>query len=923
MWPTISNIDSTIAEKIKSYPNNLLKASELNAWVRVFSGAERDGYKGLIMESNTNWKLFNAAGEGGGSIYGNPQQSGTLGRDWEGKAVNAGVGRGLRPSPIITSLNSKEGKDQISRTCDFSITCFSLEQLEYMQSYFMEPGYSVGVEWGWNTINGVSGLIPTGTVDGVLNGIADTTLNNGELSEKRLKTLGEYDVFLGFIVGSTVSNDGENFKIDVRLRGAPSLPTYLQSHTGTNEINDNGVIINNKKSTDLYKETETLSNDLAKRRFGYMFNELPAFRQTDDVKKLEDTVVATQFINFDKVIENEINQGVTAGLFRSNTIEIKQGEASVEIESGKLFSQNRYIKMDLAINILNSIGTVNKYSIGNKKITFKIEIDNSIIGGFPYMFSTKADKLVIPGTLPDFLQYFLQLGTIEQDSGGSNGGGFLKINGKIKGPEKAKDGIESFVWGTKLNKFGLKEKEEYYGYLKDLYVNFDMFKAKLEQKNKNVREILLDILNEMSSAVNGFWNFQIVEGEFQKSGEQLAKELRDTAPYVAAAEKRQSGIPPQTNLLINLLNISQPTSATGGSDVTNATTNKTATHADMQSGDVVITVIDENWIGENPDTGNLVEFKHNGNETPFLNSTLDISIPADTANQIILKRLNAVSQPELPDIAVGEKSLFNSNTDLFLKKTQIKSDVDDDVKGAPTEPDTSDVIKKLEDNIAAEDAKIVKTERLSSGRAGSSATFKDKDGNIIKSEYRNANNKLTTTYTKKSVQADFIQLGNEKIKQNEAAVNSLSAFLDKLDIVPLSNKSTLGGVESSQFFEKLTTFFTGGAFTDKDNLAIDKIRNNFASYCFDDTEYFNRLKNDAFATKYGKDTPGGLSHPLPIKYTFTILGNSGIRRGDTFNIDGIPEKYKKSGLFQVTEIEHTLSDMKWTTTITGQYRQIQ
>jgi hypothetical protein len=588
----------------------------------------------------------------------------------------------------------------------------------------------------------------------------------------------------------------------------------------------------------------------------------------------------------------------------------------------------------LAINILNSIGTVNKYSIGNKKITFKIEIDNSIIGGFPYMFSTRADKLVIPGTLPDFLQYFLQLDTVEQGKGGLYRGGELIVNGKIKNAVLIKDGISKFVKIDSLNQFGLKEKEHYYGYLKDLYVNFDMFKAKLEQKNKNVREILLDILNEMSSAVNGFWNFQIVEGEFQKSGEgefqksgeQLAKELRDTAPYVAAAEKRQSGIPPQTNLLINLLNISQPTSATGGSDVTNATTNKTATHADMQSGDVVITVIDENWIGENPDLGNLVEFKHIGNETPFLNSTLDISIPADTANQIILKRLNAVSQPDMKDIAVGEKSLFNSNTDLFLKKTQIKPDVDDDVKGvpkgAPTEPDTSDVIKKLEDNIAAEDAKIVSKDIRLAGQFASTTIFRDKDGKVIKTNKVTASSN-TTTYTKQSVQADFIQLENEKIKlsneqtkQNEAAVNSLSAFLDKLDIVPLSNKSTLGDVTSG-------TLFTLGTFTNKDNLVIDKIRNNFASYCFDDTEYFNRLKNDAFATKYDKNKPGGLSHPLPIKYTFTILGNSGIRRGDTFNIDGIPEKYKKSGLFQVTEIEHTLSDMKWTTTITGQYRQIQ
>jgi hypothetical protein len=29
----------------------------------------------------------------------------------------------------------------------------------------------------------------------------------------------------------------------------------------------------------------------------------------------------------------------------------------------------------------------------------------------------------------------------------------------------------------------------------------------------------LDILNELSSAVNSFWNFQIVEGKFQKAAD--------------------------------------------------------------------------------------------------------------------------------------------------------------------------------------------------------------------------------------------------------------------------------------------------------------------------------------------------------------------------------------------------------------------
>ena len=229
MWPTISNISGNIANTIKSYANDNLAASGLNAWVRVYSGAKSDKGAGLILESNTNFKIFSAAGEGGGSIYGNAERSGAVGRTWDNVAVVSDVGRVLRPSPIITTLNSKEGQDQISRTCDFSITCFTLQQLELMQTYFMEPGYSVAVEWGWNTDNSAKGLINTGDVTSTLNQIADVTLNNGQLSSKRLFTSGEYDIFLGFIIGSTISSDGENFKIDVKLRGAPTLPTYLQS----------------------------------------------------------------------------------------------------------------------------------------------------------------------------------------------------------------------------------------------------------------------------------------------------------------------------------------------------------------------------------------------------------------------------------------------------------------------------------------------------------------------------------------------------------------------------------------------------------------------------------------------------------------------------------------------------------------------
>ena len=149
-----------------------------------------------------------------------------------------------------------------------------------------------------------------------------------------------------------------------------------------------------------------------------------------------------------------------------------------------------------------------------------------------------------------------------------------------------------------------------------------------------------------------------------------------------------------------------------------------------------------------------------------------------------------------------------------------------------------------------------------------------------------------------------------KIKtQNESNVTS---SVDKIDIVP--NPTVLNDMKAVIKSEILTE----GA-TNKEVNPAAEFDKNFKIYTFRDTNLFDIIKNNAFL---GKST-GRLSHPLPIKYSFTILGSSGIRRGDMFNIVGIPEKYKKYGLFQVNSVEHSIEGMKWETTIEGLYRQIQ
>ena len=196
-----------------------------------------------------------------------------------------------------------------------------------------------------------------------------------------------------------------------------------------------------------------------------------------------------------------------------------------------------------------------------------------------------------------------------------------------------------------------------------------MFVSKLQQDNKNIREILLDILNEMSSAVNGFWNFQIVEGE-------------------------------------------------------------------SEDGSIILTVVDENWIGENPDETSIISFRHNGIDSPFLNSTLDIAIPSEMANQIIMKRLGYESQKDMAYVSIDTGSFFNSDTDLFMKRvTQTDTVPDTDENTTTTEDNKVSSNRKL---IEDEEAKIdnSKTERqfIDSNKDKYNLIYTDTDGNVIKRE---------------------------------------------------------------------------------------------------------------------------------------------------------------------------------------------
>jgi hypothetical protein len=144
--------------------------------------------------------------------------------------------------------------------------------------------------------------------------------------------------------------------------------------------------------------------------------------------------------------------------------------------------------------------------------------------------------------------------------------------------------------------------------------------------------------------------------------------------------------------------------------------------------------------------------------------------------------------------------------------------------------------------------------------------------------------------------------------QAEIAAEYKSTFdtnMTKIDVLPKCSLFNIKSVEDS--------YVTN----------IDKFKEVFQVFVLKDQAYFDVLKQNAFAVRVKNNSNGekqGLGVPMPIKYSFKTIGVSGLRRGDMFNIIGIPSKYKNNGLFQITEIEQTISDMKWETNVIGEYR---
>ena len=151
-------------------------------------------------------------------------------------------------------------------------------------------------------------------------------------------------------------------------------------------------------------------------------------------------------------------------------------------------------------------------------------------------------------------------------------------------------------------------------------------------------------------------------------------------------------------------------------------------------------------------------------------------------------------------------------------------------------------------------------------------------------------------------------LGDPKEKDVEQTVADLyNAFLDKVGCYP-NKKDGKFNLDSSRPLDS-----TGESVDAMDVLIFP---------CFDDELLFKKKRNQNNPNYKPSSNEIKGTGPLMgmLKYGFEVHGNSGFNHGDVFGIIGIPEKYNRTGAFTITNVEHTISQMMWTTSIEGQFR---
>jgi hypothetical protein len=964
-FPNLSNIEGVISNSIKSKANASLANSGKLPWFRLIT---LNGYnsRGLIIDPinvtesfSTRYGSNNIAGIVGYDRFSKPVYSGKTmmidveERDKQGNittrkelTTEGGVSfetRGLRPSPTIDNIKIENGTEGLTRKVSFTIKCYTLSQAELVSQHYLEPGAYVLLEYGWNIKKSLEQRCSGTGKNGEITPCDLVYYSNlAVLKDKRKLSEGTYDAILAKVTGGGISfGDDESFNVEVKLTSQGELPAYLRSQTGKLVLEaqaTSGVKFTQQEMDEAEDEYGLYGGSrIGEFLFMQMYNELPTHKQIGDIKNLINTGTDStgnpwsdpaNFVNMDTEVREDLVKSV-----KDKELYSKNADSILKVpEDIPLVSQERYIRFELAFKILQTVSRGPKFDTGcneyplsdgskvNPERIKSINIDNTICRAHKHMFSIDKSKLFIPNTnLPDFqLTSYLsnkeiatgslvdpfiqhqQSGEIKtinahpkteydisSDSGQawknfgkraiSFGAWGDEVTSEVTDNSPEKYAFPSTVDGP-INKYKFDDtiipsepKAYEYGYLKNLYINFNFFMEVLNAPGLFEHECLMEMMNGMSAATNLYWDFQIIEKQNFRTGDSNLEVYDRT--YLGFTERglkrNDDGIP-----------------------------------------DFVTT-----------------KFQSRGISSPFLDASLDMSIPGDMMGQIMMQKTEAPSDGENTDsnsagYVSSESKKQNLKTGLFsplpdpvaLKLHTIASgsqEIEDRINNARIEA------QKQYDEDNDFGSRVVRPlvgvgVQMTIGQKGLKFA---KDSAIAAKEF--------TVSTAKSIGSSIssfsstVASGAKKIftgdseQETEFRKQNFKYFIERAAVLPKINDRN----QDYDITNGALDYNTANDATTEDVLFVGVWEDKFLLKKY---ELYDSLKKEGDTIKEPEETTNPVL--LPIKFNFTIHGTSGLKVGDCFKVIDLPKRYSDK-VFQIIHIEHEVGDL-WKTAVEAQIRNV-
>lgn len=472
-FPFYKSIDGYITNELKARTsNNNIELSKLVPWIQATSNLG-DRY---TLGTGTYSSLFTG---GASDAYGNI----------------AGSSYKYRPNPIITDFSIDFASRGTLRRGTIKIKCFSPDQLTKVQTYFLEPGISVYIQWGWNySVSGKKAIGPTSIDSGT---VLKYYRNAEGLNQIRQSNNGCYDNMVGIITGGESTISGDEFDVIVKVVSIGETLMGLSRDPVQDDAKDDVEPTNYPVN----KLNGYMSSGNVKANFGHFFDQLPDSLRTPTLLGLEDEFKSeSDFINYIESLTEEAKSETTSGTFSGNLLIQASPALTIQaLDAESPVNASKYVSFDAFVKLLN-----------NTRITFsgdlktQIDISDAYCGAFKGMFSTDESVFIPNAECRGFLN---DIKLLKQSTVGS------LLNFKIDNSVGGRSFVKTKPTSVKLDGESITLPAYTHGWLGDLYIENTIAMSALENQTASIKEILDSVLKTIEGAVEGLWGFQIVEAD--------------------------------------------------------------------------------------------------------------------------------------------------------------------------------------------------------------------------------------------------------------------------------------------------------------------------------------------------------------------------------------------------------------------------